>query len=161
MNLEVTKLTEKERVYKDFLQDWFKLTLKTLKKTPGIRCADALLASELSIVFVDEKRIQELNKNYRGMNNPTDVLSFDGDGVVSLGELIFCMSIIKSKAQSLNLPSKVYLGMLLIHGVLHLLGYEHEQGGEKEAEMFRLQDQIVRKVASKLAPNHKTDFDVA
>jgi len=161
LKLEITRMVKGERIYVDFLSEWFDLTLKKLLKVKNIKSVDKLKAMELSVVFVGQNKIKNLNKNYRGINKATDVLSFDGDGFVSMGELIFCMEIISAKAKTLKLPAKVYLGMLLIHGVLHLLGYEHEQGGHDEAEMFSLQDQIMRKVASKLAPDHKKDFDVS
>jgi len=162
LNLEITRLTSREKIYKEFIQEWFKLSRAALlKERQNIKNSDKLNAVELSVVFVDCRKIQELNQTYRSVDRPTDVLSFDGDGVVSMGDLIFCMSVVNEKARAVKLPAKVYLGMLLVHGLLHLLGYEHEQGGDAEAEMFRLQDQIVRKVASKLAPKHKTDFDVA
>lgn len=160
MQLEFTKFVKGQRIYQDFLNEWFELFFKELVKNKDLKNADKLKAQELSLVFVEASKIKALNKNYRGFNKPTDVLSFDGDGFVSLGELIFCMDVIKSKSKSLGLPSRLYLGMLLIHGTLHLLGYEHEQGGSDEIEMFSIQDKIMRKIASKLAPDHKTDFDV-
>jgi len=161
LHLEITRLVKGERIYKDFLSEWFALTLKKLLKVKNVKSIEKLKAMELSVVFVDKKKIKKLNKKYRGFNKATDVLSFDGDGFVSAGELVFCMEVIAGKAKSLKLPAKVYLGMLMIHGILHLLGYEHEHGGVEEAEMFSLQDQIMRKVASKLAPDHKKDFDVS
>jgi len=160
MQCEVTKLIKGERVYQQFLLDWFALTLIELKKHKSVKAKEKLSAFELSLVFVGSQKIKILNQKFRGYAKPTDVLSFDGDGRVSLGELIFCAEIVKKKAKKLRLPAKVYFGMLMIHGILHLLGYEHEQGGAQEAEMFSLQNKIMRKVASKLAPEHKTDFDV-
>jgi probable rRNA maturation factor len=160
MRLEITKFVKNERVYQDFLEEWFDLCLKNLAKEQKLKNSSILKSMELSIVFVDESKIKKLNKKYRNVNKSTDVLSFDGDGFVSMGELIFCMDVIKFKAKSSRLSSKLYLGMLMLHGILHLLGYEHEQGGRDETDMFNLQDKILRKVASKLAPDHKKDFDV-
>ena len=161
MRLEITKFVKSERVYQDFLIEWFDLCLKYLAKEPQLKNIEKLKAMELSAVFVGESKIKKLNKGFRGVNKATDVLSFDGDGFVSLGELIFCMDVIKFKAKSSRLNSRLYLGMLMLHGMLHLLGYEHEQGGSDETEMFSIQDKILRKVASKLAPDHKKDFDVS
>jgi len=160
LRLELTKFIKGQRVYQDFTRQWFQEILKNLNKEKALKNASKLKALELSLVFVSRSKIRKLNKNYRKLNKETDVLSFGGDGFVSLGELIFCMDVIKFKAKKQNLPVKLYLGMLLLHGALHLLGYEHEHGGQDEHEMFRLQNKIMRKVASKLAPEHKRDFDV-
>jgi probable rRNA maturation factor len=101
---------------------------------------------ELSIVFVDSVNIQNINFQYRKKNKPTDILSFDGDGAKILGELVLCGEIIKSQAKDHKLSFNEELGYLLIHGVLHLLGYEHEKGGLQAKKMFKLQDQIFNKL---------------
>jgi len=83
----------------------------------------------LSIVFVGESRIKKLNKEYRGKNRVTDVLSF-GDG---LNEIVICLQEVKKNARKFNSNFKKELARVLIHGILHLLGYEHEKE-KKEAE---------------------------
>jgi probable rRNA maturation factor len=160
MQLHITKLKPGERIPTLFLESWLDHTLIELGKEKNLRSKQKLKAQELSLVFVNRVKIKKLNKDYRGVNAATDVLSFEGDGVVSCGELIFCLDVIKDKADAQNLPIKCYLALLLTHGFLHLLGYEHESGGEDEAQMFTLQNKIMRKVAAKLAPRYKTAFDV-
>ena len=83
----------------------------------------------LSIVFVGESRIKKLNKEYRGKNKVTDVLSF-GDG---LNEIVICLQEVKKNARKFNSSFKRELARVLVHGILHLLGYEHEKE-KKEAE---------------------------
>lgn len=160
INLEFSMLTKNERVHKRFLTQWFEEVQKTLKLEKSLTDKQKLKAMEMSAVFVSSKQGRKLNKQFRQVNKPTDVLSFDGDGLVSLGELIFCMEVVKEKAKKAGLPIRYYLAMILTHGVLHLLGYEHEEDEEKERKMFKLQDKIMRKVAAKLAPSYKTSFDI-
>ena len=83
----------------------------------------------LSIVFVGESRIKKLNKEYRGKNKVTDVLSF-GEG---LNEIVICLQEVKKNARKFNSSFKRELARVLVHGILHLLGYEHEKE-KKEAE---------------------------
>ncbi len=160
IELGFSVLTENERLYKDFLNEWFLEVQKVLKTEKGLLNKERLKTFEMSAVFVPKKQIKKLNKDFRAKNKETDVLSFDGDGMVSLGELIFCMEVIKDKAKKLKLPIRYYLAMLMTHGVLHLFGYDHELNEAEELKMFKLQDKIMRKVASKLAPGHKTSFDI-
>lgn len=161
MRLEFTNLVKNERVYKKFTEQWFDEVLKKLLETKNIKSNFKLKASELSLVFMSQSKIKKINAEFRKVNKETDVLSFDGDGYVSLGELIFCMDVVKRKAKASKLPIKLYLMMLMTHGILHLLGYEHEESAQKEREMFLLQDKLMRSVASKLAPKYKKDFDIS
>ena len=76
---------------------------------------------DISIVFVGEKRMRDLNKKYRHQDKVTDVLSF-GDG---LNEIVICPAIIKGPA--CRQAGKKELTKILIHGILHILGYEHSE----------------------------------
>ncbi len=157
---EFLVLTKNERIYKNFLNKWFIEVEKILLKEKKLANKKNLQATEISLVFVTKKKIQKLNKKFRLKNKATDVLSFNGDGLVSLGELIFSMEVIKDKAKNARLPIKYYLAMLMTHGILHLLGYDHQLSHLEELKMFKLQNKIARKVAAKLAPKHKTFFDI-
>ena len=87
----------------------------------------------LSIALVGQGRIRELNKKYRGKNRATDVLAFPGDG---LGEIIICLREVKKNAKRYRSNSEKELARVLIHGILHLLGYDHEKS-EQAAEKMR------------------------
>jgi len=78
---------------------------------------------DLSVAFVDKKKIKELNKKYRKKDKATDVLSF-GEG---LNEVVICPAMIKNKKN---------LAEILIHGILHLLGYEHGEKMEEKQEYY-------------------------
>jgi probable rRNA maturation factor len=87
---------------------------------------------ELSVVFVGQKEIQRLNKKYRKKNRPTDVLSFD---YKDSGEIVICPQIIKENAKKFGESFNQELARIFIHGLLHILGYDHEKM-EKEAEIM-------------------------
>ena len=88
---------------------------------------------ELSIVLVGQARIRKLNKKYRRKNRSTDVLSFTYD---DSGEIVICLQEVKKNAKKFHSPLQKELAKVLIHGILHLLGYDHEES-EKEAEKMR------------------------
>ena len=95
--------------------------------------------SEITVVFVSRDQMTQLNSQFRSLDRVTDILSFEGDGL-SLGELVLCGEVLEAQALDHGLSLEQELGYLLIHGLLHLLGYVHEQGGDPEAEMFHWQD---------------------
>jgi len=91
---------------------------------------------DLSIALVGQGRMRELNKRYRGKNRVTDVLSFPNDG---LGEVVICLREVKKNAKRFGLTFKKELARVLIHGISHLLGYNHEVSEEKAKEMVEIQ----------------------
>lgn len=108
--IEVNNLTRK-KVDEDFLKGLAKKVLKRENKT-----------IDISIVLVGRKKIRDLNKKYRKKDEATDVLSF-GDG---LNEIVICPEMIKSS-----------LNEVLIHGILHLLGYEHSKEMEEKEKLWQ------------------------
>mgnify|MGYP001559921670 CR=1 FL=1 len=84
---------------------------------------------ELSIVLVGARKMRELNKKYRKKNKATDVLAF------SYGEIVICVQEVKKNAKKYKLALKEELARVLIHGILHLSGYNHEAGGKEEKKM--------------------------
>lgn len=103
-----------------------------------------------SLVFVDEREIQKLNKEYRGIDKVTDVLSFAFEDckdilyndIRLLGDIYICISRMKAQAQEYGHSEKRELSFLAVHGLLHLLGYDH-QDKEEEKIMFALQELIL------------------
>ncbi|HXK32187.1 MAG: rRNA maturation RNase YbeY [Candidatus Nealsonbacteria bacterium RBG_13_38_11] len=87
---------------------------------------------DLSIVLVSSAEIKELNKKYRKKNKATDVLSFLYD---DSGEIVICLKEVRQNAKKFGFPFKTELAKVLIHSVLHLLGYEHEKSKKQAAIM--------------------------
>ncbi|MBU5265890.1 rRNA maturation RNase YbeY [Virgibacillus proomii] len=111
--------------------------------------------AELSINFVDNKKIQALNRNYRQINKPTDVLSFAmqeiGEGEIDildeglpllLGDIVISVDKAKEQAKSYDHSLERELCFLALHGFLHLIGYDH-MTKEDEQQMFSRQKVIL------------------
>ncbi len=111
---------------------------------------------ELTFSVVTAKEIRELNHQFRDVNDVTDILSFPAEseidpetGVEYLGDLIVCLERAESQANEAGHSLQDEVSLLLIHGLLHLLGYDHAEPEEK-AEMWALQDEYLRKYGIKL-----------
>ena len=92
--------------------------------------------AELTLRLVDEAEIRELNSRYRGKDAPTNVLSFPaelppGIDIPLLGDIVICAPLVHEEAAAQNKPVQAHWAHLVIHGVLHLLGHDHQ--GEQEA----------------------------
>jgi probable rRNA maturation factor len=79
----------------------------------------------VSVIFVSPKKVKELNLLYRKINRPTNVLSFSCDKDSELGDIIICPSVAKEEAKISGMSFNYWVGYLAIHGMLHLLGYDH------------------------------------
>lgn len=89
-------------------------------------------ASELSVVLCDDAYIQELNAEYRGKDKPTNVLSFPQDEDFHLGDIVIAFETIKREADEQNKTFQDHFSHMLVHGFLHLLGYDHESDEEAD-----------------------------
>jgi probable rRNA maturation factor len=109
-----------------------------------------LSKAELSIVLVSDAQIKRLNKLYRNKDKPTDVLSFPiGEKVedwLILGDIVISVDTARRQAQELGHSLEEELKRLLVHGLVHLLGYDHELGGEEEKKFFELEEFVLRKL---------------
>ena len=124
--IEVNNLTTVV-IDEDFLKKTAKIVIDGEKKK----------AIELSIALVGQERIKKLNKKYRGKNRATDVLSFSYDGS---GDIVICLGEVKKNARRFGTTFEKELSKVLIHGILHLLDYDHEKN-EKEAEKMRKKEE--------------------
>ena len=107
-----------------------------VEKTLAIECGNA--AVELGVVITNDDKIQQLNRDYRGHDEPTDVISFallEGlepfimppDNIRHLGEIIISFPQAEKQAQEQSHSVNQEMAHLIIHGLLHLLGYDHEK----------------------------------
>jgi probable rRNA maturation factor len=91
---------------------------------------------QATIRFVDADEGQTLNRNYRGKDYATNVLTFIyGTEPVVSGDLIICLPVVLREAADQNKPVKAHLAHLIVHGMLHLQGYDHETGKREAARM--------------------------
>ena len=103
--------------------------------------------AELTIRIVDEAESQTLNSSYRGKDKPTNVLSFPFEAppeidIPLLGDLIICAPVVELEAKQQDKSLQAHWAHMVVHGCLHLLGYDHIQDAEAE-EMESLETQLV------------------
>lgn len=110
-----------------------------LSKTK-VRNQKLLKCKTVTLVFLAPAQMKKINKQFRGKNKPTDVLSFAPMEKDSLGEILFCLDVLKKQAKEQSHSLENEFLYMLIHGVLHLLGYDHELSLKEEKLMFRIQD---------------------
>jgi len=99
-------------------------------------------APQINCVFVDASKGRLLNKVFRGRDYATDVLSFAPVEPGFFGELVFCTPVLKKQAKAHKLTAREEFLYLFIHGLLHLLGYDHEKSDKAAKRMYLLQDEI-------------------
>ncbi|MEK7508622.1 MAG: rRNA maturation RNase YbeY [Patescibacteria group bacterium] len=120
-----------------------------LKKVGEKVVKDLKIVKVVSVVLVGDKKIRELNRQYRKKNKVTDVLSFgDWQNPAFLGEIVISLPQIKRQAKEYGGEIKQELARILIHGLLHLTGLNHEESKSEERRMFKKQDALVKKYAT-------------
>ncbi len=104
---------------------------------------------EVYITVCDNEYIHSLNKEYRGVDRPTDVLSFPmddfdlPDGLKELGDIVISIDKATEQAAEYGHSLRREMCFLCVHSTLHLLGYDHEQGEDERIEMEKMQDEIL------------------
>lgn len=116
-----------------------KINEDELKKTAEKVLKGEKKKGDLSIALVCGRRMAGINKKYRGKDKQTDVLSFDYNENL-LGEIVICPEVVKKSAKRFDLDYNKELSRVLIHGILHILGYDHEKS-EKEAQKMRKKEE--------------------
>ncbi len=124
-----------------------------LKKGKAILSALALHNDELSVVFVDDKEITDINNEFRGKNNPTNVIAFsmrEGEfaelDTPVLGDVVISVETAQREAGDAGITFDERITQLLVHGVLHLAGYDHETSEEDAKEMEMKSLEIIRMI---------------
>jgi probable rRNA maturation factor len=98
---------------------------------------------DVAVIFVNASKIRRLNREYRGLDKPTDVLSFPVDAKGELGDIFIAPPIAKKKAVARGESYKSYLELLVVHSVLHLGGYDHH-GKNDSAKMEKMEKKIMK-----------------
>ncbi|KPB05300.1 rRNA maturation factor [Bacillus sp. CHD6a] len=150
MMIEVDMLDETTRLTEEQWADIKNLLLFAAEKE------SIQTGAELSVTFVNNDRIQEINREYRDKDRPTDVISFameemgegeieihyDEDAPRMLGDIIISIPKAEEQAEEYGHSVKRELGFLALHGLLHLLGYDHENEADEKV-MFDKQKEIL------------------
>ena len=125
----------------DKLQEWISSVLKEVERH----------GFSLSLLFTDDEKIQELNRDFRGKDMATDVLSFSqmegeefGFENHFLGDIVIAVPYVTKQAQGLGHSVFEEVRYLILHGILHLMGYDHDEN--EDCEMSRLEKSIYKKL---------------
>ena len=131
------------------------------------RCCHAVLvqenfegSAEISVTFVDDARIQELNKQHRNIDKATDVLSFPlvengvydinpETGAKMLGDIVISMERAVAQAEEYGHPLQREVAFLTVHSMLHLLGYDHVNGGLEAVHMREKEEAVLTQLGLK------------
>ncbi len=118
-----------------FAQSWVNKIIRTIGKQEKIR------SGSVGVRFVDNREIRKLNKTYRNKNKPTDVLSFTTDGASGsdIGDIIVSVEYVQRAIAGSSDKLRDHVGMLLIHGFLHIIGHDHV-GRSQAKSMWKKQD---------------------
>jgi probable rRNA maturation factor len=140
------------------------VVLASQARRVGVRAADVRrdavrllrlldLDAELSVVLVDDAEMRRLNATYRRLDRPTDVLAFamrEGDGRTLhpeiLGDVVISLDTAARQAAARDVPVAAEVRLLLAHGLLHLLGYDHERSPADARRMFRKQRSLMQQL---------------
>ena len=137
-------------------QKCFPLNLRKVRRaTQRILTELGLLDAELSVVLVDDARIRDLNRRYLNRDKPTNALAFPmREGEFStlhpnlLGDLVISVEMAKRQSGRFGLDKTEMVILLMVHGVLHLIGYEHE-GTKKGAREMSLKQKELFRIATR------------
>jgi len=156
--IQVTTKTKSELKLKRLIK---RATLHALNHLPASTLTRKLKGRKppyhLDIALVSKKSMQRLNFEYRKKQKTTDVLSFSlldlprvAPSPTLIGQMVLCCPVIQSQARQWGVEPEEELQRMIIHGVLHLFGYDHE-GSKKEAKaMFRLQEKLLSQLVGKI-----------
>ncbi|MFR0614277.1 rRNA maturation RNase YbeY [Lactobacillus porci] len=156
---EVGFLDDDQRDWQKWIMDLLLLAKQEIKKDNPL---------EMSINFVDEEKSNQINRDYRGKDRPTDVISFaiedgeegldlaafaaDPDFVEDIGDLFMCPSVIKRHSVEYGTGFDREFGYTIVHGFLHLNGYDHIVPDEAK-EMFGIQGKVLEDYGLPLYPD--------
>ena len=141
----------------DFENLWDDAAYETMQEACIIACVQEEIPAdrvEVSLTFVSEEEIRELNREYRGIDKVTEVLSFpqfepDGavteEGPIFLGDVVICSDVCKRQAEEYGHSENREFTYLFVHSILHLLGYDHMDEDERH-QMRKREDDILEKV---------------
>ena len=145
-HVSFTNQQRKEKTPKA-LKDLIRATANAVLEYEGVS-----LQSELSVLFVDDRGIRELNRDFREIDRATDVLSFpsgeyppeEGTDFLYVGDMALSLERARSQAEEYGHSYEREIAFLTAHSVLHCLGYDHVDGPEQEKEMFSRQEAILQ-----------------
>ena len=136
-SIAVSNLNKKHRINERFVGEIARGILRALKKHN----------TELEIIFLSDAAIKPVNEKYKHSNRATDVLSFD---LGSCGQILISSDMALRNSRVFNTPLEKELVLYVVHGILHLFGYDDEKPKDR-SRMFRKQDSIMEMLCAKVS----------
>lgn len=139
MTLTIINHSQK-RIPQSFLEKkicnlWRTRTFRSALKSPT--------ANELSLVFVTNPQMKKLNHKYRKKAKTTDVLSFQSSEPSYLGDIVICVPVAYQQSKTIGISVRAELLRLVVHGLTHLLGYDHEISAAQAKEFFGCEERLL------------------
>jgi probable rRNA maturation factor len=106
--------------------------------------AALLRDAQITVRFVDTEEGQALNRDYRGKNSATNVLSFIYESVPVVGDLVVCVPVVMDEAQTQHKSAAAHFAHLVVHGALHLQGFDHETEADAQVMEARETEIVIR-----------------
>ena len=132
--VEVVNKQRKRKIDLNFWRGYAEKVAETISETTG---------RNLTVAFVSDRKMRELNRDFRGKNRTTDVLSFPFEETDYLGDIVISVEQAARQAEENNLGFETEIKQLIMHGILHLCGYDHEtDAGEMNQYELRLREQM-------------------
>lgn len=157
MTVRLRNLQRRHRIHPRKIISWASSALQAL----------GLKRAEIGLLFVSDRRMKRLQQRYRGRETPTNVLAFPidakdpGDGRPHLlGDIVISVETAAKEARAQRRPLEGYLRVLLIHGIVHLSGLDHERSGGEARRMARVEQRLLRRTGPSgagLLRSFKTD----
>lgn len=135
----------KKRMPRSMIDRW----LNACEKRLLLKDQKKLKNKELLVVFVPRAQMKALNSQFRAKNEPTDILSFESVEEGSIGELVLSPKVIMDQSKRTGLTYHQELCYMVLHGLLHLLGYDHETSKKEARKMFALQNKLFEALAER------------
>ena len=135
-------------IYIEFEMEAQKIPLQLIERAAQAALTNQSANGDLTVVLTDDAHLHQLNRDYLGVNAPTDVLSFPASetdpetGAPYLGDILISIPRADAQAKSANHPLESEVQLLVVHGVLHLLGYDHAKPKEK-IRMWKVQAEVL------------------
>ena len=149
------------------IQSWQKLGekriqyyLSAIQATSLKKKLPHLIIPHVELFLVTKKKIAELNGQFRKKHKPTDILSFPTSKpfheIGQLGELVICIAVLKGQAKIYHHRPEDELDVLIVHGLLHLFGFDHELGEKESSRMARWEKKLLLREGSLI---HRSKLD--
>ncbi len=117
-----------------------------IRKLVRASLAESACEGEVTVRLVDEAESRELNRTWRGVDRPTNVLAFPADrSVGEIGDIAICLRLVRSEALERGCTPAAHLAHLVVHGCLHLAGYDHQEPKQAQA-MESLESRLLEQV---------------